>query len=937
MYRHLLQLAVPSLLALVLAVPAQAAPGVWTSSGPEGGTILEIAVDPAQPATVFLGAQSAVHKSTDTGLTWTTLNVAPYAAVLNRLRMSPHDGDLLLVTNFWQIFRSTDGGSNWSALAGGLPVPGGFSELAFDPTTPGRVWASGSAGFWQSLDDGDTWTQLPATGLTSMPLHVVADPHVPGRLLGSYGEELFRSTDAGATWTAATGLPGSGYYINGAFAFTSTPGMVLVGTQGSIFRSVDGGASFSLLAAVDLPQVGAIRRIQAHPSDPSVWWIATNVGLARTNDGGMSYSVVGQGIRPVAGGSYDNGVNALFVRPDDVNTLYAGADFTGFYVTHDGGTSWSRRNTGLRQAAIRALAVHPTQPLWVYAGYGDAFYTPSDGLFRSVDRGDSWFSASPTLEASGLRSLLIDPNTTSSPFTTTMYAAGYGQLLISLSGNIRDGNAGIFKSTDGGATWSTIDNGIPFDTDLGYRRSHFIIARTVVADPTSGGPPGGTGPLQTLYLSGSGSISYDYNTGAPTVRAARIYKSTDAGANWTASDTGLPIPLFDTSTQTVFSVIAVPLVIDPVTPGTLYVGTSTAGYEPGYPYPLVSQGVLNGVFKSTDGGATWVHSSNGLPRLNPADPDSAQRSVLALALAPSLPSRLYAATHNLLGDSVIFRSDDAGASWYEANNGIAPQSDIRALIVDPTDPDIAYAGSTGSETNPGGVYRTTDGGQTWTSYSIGLPPSAASALELDLSGAVPRLYAGTRHGVFSIDQVPDEDADGVPSTIESGAPSGGDGNGDGIPDTVQAQVASLLDAGDGAGRGGDRYITIEVEPLQGACARLENAHALPASAFPVDTGHDYPLGLVRLDLGNCTQARLRLHYHGAGFGAGWRFRVFAPLTPEATHTYAWRDLPFTRDGNTWTVILTDNQLGDLRATENAMLFQGGVALSESIFANGFEP
>src|SRR5690606_41139971 len=128
--------------------------------------------------------------------------------------------------------------------------------------------------------------------------------------------------------------------------------------------------------------------------------------------------------------------------------------------------------------------------------------------------------------------------------------------------------------------------------DLGYRRSHFIIARTVVADPTSGGPPGGTGPLQTLYLSGSGSISYDYNTGAPTVLAARIYKSTDAGANWTASDTGLPIPLFDTSTQTIFSVITDPLVIDPVTPTAISLGLSIGRYVPGLTSTLVSQVVL---------------------------------------------------------------------------------------------------------------------------------------------------------------------------------------------------------------------------------------------------------------------------------------------------------------------------------------------------------
>src|SRR5690606_12841401 len=111
-------------------------------------------------------------------------------------------------------------------------------------------------------------------------------------------------------------------------------------------------------------------------------------------------------------------------------TLYAGALYTGFFVTTNGGASWMRRNGGLHQAAIRALAVHPTQPLWVYAGYGDAFDTPSDGLFRSVDRGGSWFTASPTLQASGLRAFAIDPKTTATPFSTTMYAAGYGAPLF---------------------------------------------------------------------------------------------------------------------------------------------------------------------------------------------------------------------------------------------------------------------------------------------------------------------------------------------------------------------------------------------------------------------------------------------------------------------------------------------------------------------------
>ncbi|MCK9489501.1 MAG: hypothetical protein M0Q42_08930 [Xanthomonadales bacterium] len=908
---------------LPIASLALAGPGVWTSSGPEGGTVMHLAVDPAEPATIYLGGSNGVYKSTNTGVTWNKLDIVPYFSWLRRLVLNPHDNQMLIVSNTSQLFRSSDGGANWQALAGGLPVPGTFFDVQFDSIHPGRVWTVGATGLWRSDDNGQTWSQVPATGLSADARVLRPDPHVAGRMLALDQDGLYRSVDHGHTWTMTPPPPPAAYGPFKVISHTSAADVVLAATtHGEMLRSVDGGASFSRVslgafANVILPDAASV----------DTWWLGMNNGLVRTTDGGATYAVVGEGIRPAAGGSFDNGVGALYVDPANPDILYAGADFTGFYVSENGGASWTRRNNGLAQVEIRALAVQPQFPSWVYAGYGDADSSPSDGLFHSVDRGQSWFSSSPSLEAVGLRTLLVDPNTAANPFTTTIYAAGYGYPLLSLSGAIRDGNGGIYKSTDGGATWTTIDNGIPRHDQYGYEQSWFVISRTVIADPNSGSGPGGDGPLQTLYLGGSGTIHRD-GDGMPVVRAARIYKSTDAGASWTASDSGLPL-------NAGYPVQVVPLAINPDNPLVLYAGTTSHGYDPGHSNPLESDGVINGVFKSTDAGATWTHSSNGLPRMNPADPDSAIRTVLALVLAPSQPQRLYAATNNMTGDSIVYRSNDGGASWQLANTGIAADADIRALVVDPDNADIVYAGSTGSEINPGGVYRSVDGGLNWSSYSIGLPSSAASALYLDKSGAIARLYAGTRNGVYSIDQVPDEDSDGVANAIEAAAPNGGDGNGDGIPDTLQAHVASLLDGGDGT-RGGDSYLTLEVEPLLGSCDRLENTHTLPASDFPLDRHHHYPFGLVRLDLPACGQARLHLHVHGADFDAGWRFRVYAPLHPEQPYTYAWRDLPFERNGQVWTVTVTDNELGDLRASEDAILFQGGVAQTPILFRDGFE-
>src|SRR5690606_33914815 len=175
---------------------------------------------------------------------------------------------------------------------------------------------------------------------------------------------------------------------------------------------------------------------------------------------------------------------------------------------------------------------------------------------------------------------------------------------VSLPADARNG--GLYRSSDGGNTWSTIDAGLPLHPSFG---TPFVgTVRALALDPRScaSPPPAGpciTGPLQTLYATANGVV--DGSTGTASFR---ILKSTNGGNSWTNSDSGLPQPV-PTGAGFDESVIPVPIVVNPINPQELFVGTFFGGTD-GAPPTIAS-----GVFRSTDGGATWSHRSNGLPRV----------------------------------------------------------------------------------------------------------------------------------------------------------------------------------------------------------------------------------------------------------------------------------------------------------------------------------
>ena len=253
----------------------------------------------------------------------------------------------------------------------------------------------------------------------------------------------------------------------------------------------------------------------------------------------------------------------------------------------NGGLSWSALSRSPKVSYFTALAIDPLTTSTVYAA-------TDRGVFKSIDAGSSW-KAAPSDRSFGrsVSTLAIHPSTPS-----VIYAGA---------------PPGVFKSTDGLDTWESIS----------FLRAKSIYA--LVIDPQK---------PSTVYAADSDYPDFDY-VDTQTI----VYASADDGATWNARSTELP------------GISAGALVIDPAQTSSLYAGTRL------------------GLYKSVDAGSGWTLSSSQLQDVR----------VSAVAIDPRNPTTLYAGT--LLQG--ILRSTDGGASWLPFNSGLTTSS-VYALALDRT-------------------------------------------------------------------------------------------------------------------------------------------------------------------------------------------------------------------------------------------------------------
>ena len=346
-------------------------------------------------------------------------------------------------------------------------------------------------------------------------------------------------------------------------------------------------------------------------------------------------------------GPYIGGrVVAIAGVPSDPDLFYMGTTGGGIWKSNDYGLSWHNISDGTLPSmspSVGAIAVAPSDPKVIYVGMGESDIRndmiPGDGIFKSIDEGKTWHYMG-LRDAHTVSNIVIDPNN-----PDVVYASSMGHVFKP------DPNRGVFKSTDGGRTWSRI---LFVDDQTG--------GINLVMSPND---------PNVLYAAMWQAIRtpYSLSSGGP---GSGLYKSTDGGAHWTnlTHNEGFPQGIL----------------------GRIGVGVTAA--DPSVVY-AVCQAKDGGVFRSSDGGNTWKHVNDEM-KLR-------QRAFYYMLVFadPKDANTIY-----IPEVDAVYTSHDGGKSFLPMR---PPHGDNHVVWVNPNNTKIIFEG------NDGGATVSTDGGKTWSS------------------------------------------------------------------------------------------------------------------------------------------------------------------------------------------------------------------------------
>lgn len=567
---------------------------------------------------------------------------------------------------------------------------------------------------------------------------------------------LWKSTDAGLSWEARTdGLPSVGVsgiavnYNNGTDIYILTgDGDALYTSSIGVLKSTDGGNTWLTTdLTFNITQNVRGYKLLMHPTNPSILFAATSNGLYKTVNGGLDWT-------------QEHGAHITDVefKPGTPAEMYM-VSLTGFYRSSNTGDTWVLdMDTDFPFSWGRmAIGVSPANAAYVYllfgghiAGMGNGNFS---GFYRSTDSGAEFSlrANTPNLlgyDVNGLDSAnqaTYDLSIAVDPANANIVYLGTVNIWKSLNGGLTGSwsiishwnemdnvigythadihalefngstlfvgsDGGVYKSTNGGITWTNLSEG------LGNMMFYYIDVESSVL--TGGTQDNGTNQWTTSTEDATHSIGGDGFACLINYNDTDIRYQSDQDKKWRSEDGG---ETFTDISEGSTNYWGSDWIMDPADPDILFLAAGE-------------------VYRTTTGGTgsiPWTNMNSGF---------SGDRFIRSMAQGISNRNRLYATD-----DTLMRRSDNALASsptWTDITNSLpTDQVFISDIAVDPVNSLRVWVTFYGFA-NGIKVYFSSNGGASWTNESGSLPNIPIQCIEFQPNSTNDALYIGTNFGVF---------------------------------------------------------------------------------------------------------------------------------------------------------------------------------------------
>ena len=674
----------------------------------------ELVAHPTRDSEFFACTQSGLFRSEDSGESWSVVIPSPTSSdaelPVSWISFSPNNSSLALAGGgSWHepdveedlvLYRSLDGGQTFNFIdLEGMPELATITSIAFDPGD-GSVFISTTAGLFRSTNNGDSfnkvgfsfrhdqgqWIGIEGSGAQKTYWYVLYTLGEDGEP-GTRSAGIYRSSN-GVSWTEISGHP----TINDPESnelIRPLGGRLQPGTPSSLFLNLrtDGGegglyqydGSWSNLTEdlVDTTWSAgsgffgvAPECLTFYRGDPQLMISCNEKAVFKTEDAGVSWtqiSTIGLGE-----GRW-SGTGAEVVSTYDVavseDAVYAAFEDIGFWRSDDRGASWKQllwpgaTPDTVRPDGATEIFVHPVDGKRLYVALGsfsNDLREPSvrSEIHRSSDGGMTTTNVTPATSAQLLGRPALAVVWGDTPSEDTLYCAFHGE--------------GLYKSTDGGSTWSELGADIPSpDRELVFR---------ITVDPDS---------PTTVYL----GLWTDFDA-FPS--AGGIYRSDNGGSTWSRLENypyqdvalirfaGNPRRLFvggwtqdkgsllvlDGSNFSTVQPFVTAITETPSSPTVLYTAASATFVR--------GTGQNAGIYRSSDNGASWLRLSGNLHH----------SGIFDLEILPDQPQLLLAASD---GDGILVAElDDHRRSFSQFSDGGGISSSV--LLINPSPSRSANAG-----------------------------------------------------------------------------------------------------------------------------------------------------------------------------------------------------------------------------------------------------